>query len=154
MVGTRPIPFPLTVMFGTKHVTKVAPPWLSGGRGGICSWGLSVASEGRKEKPFSSPFLHYEANYWEKVLFSLQRPGVLFSPMVPSLLCMWTCEQPHVWGKQYTLSGINMLLTKAVALPSRQDNNTINFVKYIHFCLFYRSLNVPLVTKRTVLIIC
>lgn len=57
----------------------------------------------------------------------------------------------------YTLSGIDMLLIKAVAaelvLPCRQVNDTINFVKYMHFCLFYRSLNIPLVTERTVLII-
>lgn len=40
----------------------------------------------------------------------------------------------------HTLSGINMLLIKAVAaelvLPCRQVNDTIDFVKYMHFVYF------------------
>lgn len=48
-----------------------------------------------------------------------------------------------------------MILIKAPAavpiLPSKQVNDAIN-LKKIHFCLIYRSLNILLVTKSTVLL--
>lgn len=99
MVGTRPIPSPLARMVEMKHVTKMASPWLRGGRGRVCSWFPSVPSEGRRQRshhPLPSHTMGPRAEREHLILPSEAR-GAALAPGATACVC-YVCEQSHLWG--------------------------------------------------------
>lgn len=97
MVGTRPSPFPLTIMVEMKHVTKMASPWLRGRRGRVCSWFPSVPSEGRRSHhPLPSHMMGPRAER-EHLILPSEAGGAALAPGANACV-YYVCEQSHPWG--------------------------------------------------------